>query len=194
MKRKKGANILLILGVALVVLSLGILIFSQVRGQKAATDARQLAAQLLQWMPPVQNAAPEDRGNNGMPSMEVQGADFCGILEVPGYNTTLPVGSVWNAGSLYRYPCRFTGSIYDGSLIIGGSDSAGQLDFMKKITGGDWVYVTDMTGNRYRCAVHDVMRTTDVSAEHLQSLDADLVLFARNTYGLDYTLVLCNFG
>ncbi len=194
MKKGRLTNALLIVGAALVLLSLGILIGSRIFDSIAADNARNLVIQLRQLMPPISDAAPDDRVNMAMASMEVDGENFCGILEIPAYNADLPVCSVWNTGSLSSYPCRFTGSIYDGSLIIGGSDGDGQFDFMKQITGGDLVYLTDMTGGRFRCTVTDVYRTDDVSSEHLMSLEADLVLFAKNTYSLDYTLVLCKIG
>ncbi len=194
MKKNRLTNAILIFGIALILLSLGLLIGSRIFDRIAADNARNLVVQLRQLMPPVSDAAPDDRVNMKMASMEVDGGNFCGILEIPAYNADLPVCSVWDSGSLSSYPCRFTGSIYDGSLIIGGSDSQGQFDFMQQITGGDVVYLTDMTGGRYRCTVTDAYRTDDVSREHLTSLDADLVLFARNTYSLDYTLVLCKIG
>ena len=86
---------------------------------------------------------------------------------------------------------RFSGSMYSGSLIIGGSDNPGQLDFMKLITGGDTVYLTDMTGGRYSYTVTEILKTTDVSHDNLAAGDAALVLFVRNTYGFDYTVVRC---
>ncbi len=194
MKKGNLSGLLIALGIGLVALSAGMLIFSQVSQKMAADQARKLVVQLRQLMPAVQEASPDDRINVEMASMEVDGANFCGILEIPAYNADLPIGASWNTKTLRRYPCRLTGGIYNGSLILGGSDNAGQLDFMQQITGGEKVYVTDMTGNRYRCAVSDVYRTKSVTTEYLMELDADLVLFAKNTYSLDYTLVLCKFG
>ncbi len=194
MKKDRLTGILLILGIALVVVSLAVLLISFVSQNLSAGNARNLVVQLRQLMPNIQNATPDDRINVMMPSMEIQGDNFCGILEIPAYNADLPVRSAWDSRRLSDYPCRFTGSIYDGSLIIGGTDNSGQFDFMKNITGGDLVYVMDMTGGRYRCIVTDVYRTKDVSSNHLMSLDADLVLFAKNSFSFDYTLVLCKIG
>ena len=129
-----------------------------------------------------------------MAAMEVDGMDFVGIVDIPAYGRELPVYGHWEAGKVSSFPCRYTGSIYDGSLIIGGSDNAGQFDFMKLITVSDPVHITDMTGARYSYTVTDIRITRDVSTGSLRGQNADLVLFARNTATLDYTLVLCHLN
>ncbi len=194
MKKDRFYNLLLIFGIALVVISLGFLLISTVSQRTASRQARQLVIQLRQLMPQTYQGTLDDRVNVVMPSMEVEGTNFCGILEVPAYNADLPICDVWNAGSVDRFPCRFTGSVYDGSLVIGGSDNSGQLDFMKQITGGDRIYVTDMTGARYSYTVSDVFRTGDVSLENLTGQEGDLVLYAKNSFSMDYTLVICKIG
>ncbi len=194
MKKERFYNILLIVGIALVVISLGILLISQLSQRGASKRARELVVQLRQLMPQTYPGVLDDRSNVIMPSMEIEGESFCGIIEIPAYNADLPICDVWNASTVGKYPCRYIGSVYDGSLVIGGSDNAGQFDFLKQITGGDRVYVTDMTGARYAYTVSDVFRTSDVSTEHLTGQEGDLVLYAKNSFSLDYTLVICKIG
>ncbi len=194
MKRGKLYPILLAVGILLVVASLSVLLISNISQKSAADRARKLVIDLRQLMPSSYNAGLDDRVNILMASMEVEGESFCGIIEIPAYNADLPICDVWSAGKVSQYPCRYTGSIYDRSLIIGGSDRSGQFDFMNQITGGDKVYVTDMTGGRYTYQVRDVLRSTDVSSDKLMSLDGDLVLYARNSYSFDYTFVICKLG
>ena len=122
-----------------------------------------------------------------MPVLSIDGADFAAIIEVPAYSAKLPVYGRWDALKVSAYPCRYTGSMYDGSLVIGMGESA----VMQSISVGDAVYITDMTGLCYAYGVSDVIVTDDVSTEHLTSLDADLVLFARRSYSGEYTVVCC---
>ncbi len=194
MKKDRLYNILLMVGIALVVISLGTLLISQISQTLASRNARELVVQIRQLLPQTSTGVLEDRANPVMPSMEVEGENFCGIIEIPAYNADLPICDIWSSGKVTKYPCRYTGSIYDGSLVIGGSDNSGQFDFMKEITGGDKIYVTDMTGARFTYTVSDVFRTSDVSTANLTSQEGDLVLYAKNSFSLDYTLVICTIG
>ncbi len=194
MKKKQIYSIILIVGIALVVAAVSIPLVSYIVQQNAAKEARELVSQLKLLMPSSYGAALDDRVNTVMPSMEVGGENFCGIIEIPTYNADLPVCQIWDQGKLSKYPCRFTGSIYDRSLIIGGSDNDGQFDFMKEISAGETVYVTDMTGGRYRYKVSDIRRVNKLSSEYLMGFEGDLVFFAKNTTTLDYTVVICNIG
>ena len=79
-------------------------------------------------------------------------------------------------------------------LIIGGSDNEGMFDFMKLITGGDYVYVTDMSGACFSYRVSEIVQTDDPTPENLMGEDADLVLFAKNTFSFGYTVVRCKIA
>ncbi len=194
MKKNRRYKILMAVGVALVVLSVGTLLVSTISQRSAVARARDLVVQLRLLMPPIHSAGLDDRVNTVMASMEVEGESFCGILEIPAYNKDLPICDAWGDARLQRYPCRYTGSIYDRSLVICGSDNAGQFDFMKQITGGDVLYVTDMTGGRYRYQVADVLRTKEFDFDKMSALQYDLMLYARNSFSLDYTVVFCKIG
>ncbi len=194
MKKSQFYSILLILGIALVVAAISVPLVSYLLQQNAAKEARALVSQLKLLMPQSYSAALDDRVNTAMPSMEVGGENFCGIIEVPSYNTDLPICQLWDQGKLSKYPCRFTGSIYDRSLIIGGSDNNGQFDFMKQIYAGETVYITDMTGGRYRYLVSDIRTVSKLSSDYLTAIEGDLVFFTKNTASLDYTVVICNIG
>ncbi len=160
--------------------------------QKVASDkSRQTVSKIYSLIPDIQKGVMDDRMNVKMPLLEIDGYDFAGVIEIPAYNSALPVYGGWDKGKISFFPCLYTGSIYDGSLIIGGSGNAGQFDFMNIITEGDYVFITDMTGSRYSYIVTAIEITKDVSAQKLTSAEADLVIFARNTYSANYTVVGC---
>lgn len=190
--RKKINRIVLIIGVLLIAAALGVLAFSQTEQQNAAEEAAEFVAQIRELMPQVQDTVPDNRADKSMPILEIDGKDFVGILEVPAYQAQLPIAAVWDPAEVTNYPCRYTGSVYENSLIVGGSDNEGQFDFMQIITGGDIIKITDVTGLRYTYVVTRIEKTSDVSTENLCTDEADLTLFARNTYGLDYTVVRCD--
>ena len=192
--KKKSGLILLILGILLTVSAVVGVVIWQVGIHRAAADCEKTLEQIRALTPQSRPGVADDRVNTAMPMLEIDGENYVGIIEVPKFGTALPIAAQWNANRIGRHPCRYTGSIYDGSLIIGGSDNAGQFDFMKLISGGDAVYVTDVTGGRYAYVVTEIHKTDRVSASELSTQTADLVFYARNTYSLDYTIVQCKLG
>lgn len=188
---KKLTNVLTALGAVLVLSAVLLLMVSVLGAGKNGENARRIAGELTAVMPPIQSGFPEDRVNKSMPMYIVDGEGFIGTVEIPVYHTFLPVCGSWSKTKVNQYPCRYTGTVYGDCLVLGGSDSEGQFDFMKLITKGDLVSFTDMTGMRYTYAVEDIERTKDVSAENLSVGEYTLVLFAKNTYSLDYTVVRC---
>lgn len=187
----KRANIWMIVGGLLVISSIGALLHMQMNLGKIEEQRSVYVESIQQGMPEVYDAFLEERSDAAMPVAEVEGENFVGLLEVPAYGVKLPVGSSWDVKKVEEFPCRYWGSIYDGSLIIGGTDSEAQLDFWEKISIGDVVCFTDVTGARYSFTVSWVERTEDVSTEYLEASEAKITLFARNSLGFDYIVVRC---
>ena len=184
-------NGLLICGVCLLVCAIGIFSYMQITQNRANQQAKMYIEQLKQSMPEVTDSFVEERNDSNMSMMEIDGENFVGILEVPAYGTELPVGSSWQKGKTAEYPCRYWGSVFDNNLIIGGSDYPGQFDFMEKISMGDTVYITDVTGARVSYTVSWIEKTEEVSKEYLENKNEGLTLFSRSPYGFDYTVVRC---
>ena len=174
---------LMIAGLCLVLLFTG----SQTRWQKQASSiVRQIEAALPERTPGV----PEAYVKNHMPALQLQGQDFIGLVEIPAYGVKLPLCGSWKPGNVNRFPCRFSGSVYDSSLILGGS--ASQLACLKTVSHGDVVTVTDLQGRVYSYQVTNIRRADNAKAETLGRDDANLVLFIRDLYTMEYIIVACN--
>ena len=189
MKRTK--KLVILLGALLLVAAVGLFLFQQVGAVQASKRAEALLDALYAALPEISQGTPDDRIDVTMPVLEVEGINFAAILEVPMFDCKLPVSSPWSEKKLRSYPCRFYGSLYDGTLIIGGSDQKGQLDFLEQIDIGHKVMVTDMTGARYSYAVYRVDRAGHADAEVLMKEASSLVLFARDSFSLEYIIVRC---
>lgn len=185
------SKIIMIIGVALILLSLLYAIYTWISLKLASIKTPGIVDKMYEIMPEIKNSVPDGRANVIMPSLEIDGQDFVGIIKAPAYDTILPIAASWNGEKLQKYPCRYFGSMYDSTLIIGGSDSETQLDFLKIIAYGDLIYITDTMGERYCYSASFIKRTDDVSTEYLQGIEGDLVLFVRNTYSLEYIVVGC---
>ena len=92
------------------------------------------------------------------------------------------------------HPCRFWGSVYDSSLVIGGADQQGQFDFCDQIDIGNAVIITDMTGAAFSYTVACVERAARADADWLLSEDYDLTIFAKDAFSLEYLAVRCRLS
>lgn len=153
-------------------------------------QAARYAQTLEALIPEPQAFLPEERFDNTMPVLALEGTDFIGLLEMPRYGSLLPVCGQW--GSPDRYPCRFSGSLYDRSLVIGATSQQGQYDFYREISVGDQIRFTDATGNRCAFTVSHLRYTDHADQAALSDREADLVLFIKNVYALEYIILFCS--
>ena len=145
---------------------------------------------LRELMPEPQSAVPEERRDNEMSVLSVDGIDFIGLIEFPRYESALPVCSDW--GKTSKYPCRFDGSIYDGTMQIGATTQKGQYDFYRELSVGDVVSYIDVEGNQYSFTVTSLQYEKNINQATLQQKEAALTLFVKNIYSFEYLIVFCD--
>lgn len=187
----KKSRIIQLVGCALILCSVAAVAVGAVQSRMAEKNARQIAEQIQAILPPVTPGITDQYSVMEMPVLELEGEDYIALVQVPAFGVSLPVRSGWSGVKIRKFPCRFHGTVYDGSLIIGGSDQQGQLDFLTRIQLGDAVLVTDMTGAQFTYKVSHIGRSSSASAEILMDETVDLTLFARVGYSMEYILVRC---
>lgn len=178
-------------GALLILCSVGLVLFGQLSATRAQSEAANTLAHIDKRLPPPTVGTPDALSSMQMPTLAVNGTDVAGILEIPSLQLRLPVGNAWESRSRTSFPRRFAGSVYDGSLSVGGYDQKGQFDCLKSVDIGTVATITDMTGARFSYEVTDILRKTSVEAETLTSVDADLTLFVREAYSMGYIVVCC---
>lgn len=141
-------------------------------------------------IPDAQDTVPEERRDNTMPVLSVDGIDFVGLVELPRYGSVLPVCAQW--GKTIQYPCRFGGSIYDGTMQLGATTQKGQYDFYREISVGDILHYTDAEGNRYTYTVTSLHSEKHADQAALQQKEAALTLFIKNIYSFEYLIAFCD--
>ena len=145
---------------------------------------------LQELIPKPQDSVLEERRDNTMPVLCVDGIDFVGIIEFPRYASVLPVCADW--GKPYKYPCHFSGSIYNGTMQIGATTQKGQYDFYRELSVGDTVIFTDVEGNRYAFAITGLRYEKHTTNSALLQKEAPLTLFVQNIYSFEYLIVFCD--
>jgi len=90
---------------------------------------------------------------------------------------------------LVWYPKRFSGTVYDNSLVIGGYYCKGQFDCLTRLDNGNIITVTDMTGAQFSYEIKDIIRKKDVDSKFLNNNSFDITLFVYSPKSFDYIIV-----
>lgn len=183
-------KICVIAGVCLIVASMVLLVVWQWGIGSSEKQAKYYVDTIRTLIPEPQGAVLEERRDNTMSTLSVDDTDFVGIIEIPRYESSLPVCADW--GDISDYPCLFSGSIYDRTMKVGGTSQEGQYDFYREISVGDSVFFTDMEGNRFEYAVTDIRYENTADQTTLNRKDSALTLFIKNVYAFEYIIISCD--
>ncbi len=127
-----------------------------------------------------------------MPTTEVDGYTYIGVISVPALKIELPVMSEWSYPLLRRSACRYAGSYLDDTLVIAGHSTRRHFRPLRQAQIGDSVVFTDVMGNviLYQIVAIEILGPRDV--EKLTTGDWDLTLFTCTMGGAHRVTVRCN--
>ena len=166
-------------------------------------QAAQAAEQVLQQMEPElpAEAAPEAPEpvvpayvldpDMEMPTEEVDGHLYIGVLEIPALELELPVMSQWSYPNLKIAPCRYQGSAYRGDLILLAHNYNRHFGQIHSLAQGDTVRFTDTAGNCFTYEVSLVEQLKQTAIEEMESGDWELTLFTCTVGGAARVTVRC---
>ena len=108
--------------------------------------------------------------------------NYLGYLSIPSLDLTLPVLDEWNFDDLKTAPCRYSGSLESGHLVIAAHNYRRHFGLLSSLQPGDSISLTDTTGTVYTYEVRQVSVLKPEAVEEMLSKDWDLTLFTC-TYG-----------
>ena len=129
--------------------------------------------------------------NMDMPTVELDGHSYLGVLKIPALGLELPVLSEWSYPNLKLAPCRYTGSAYLGNLILAGHNYRTHFGGLKELVPGDEVSFTDAVGNVFLYTVAELETLGKTDVEEMQAGDWDLTLFTCTYGGKNRVTVRC---
>jgi len=126
-----------------------------------------------------------------LPVINIDGADYAGMLSIPALSLKIPVIRDWSYPGLKKAPCRYTGTPYKRNMILAGHNYSSHFGRLKELQYGDKVQFTDVDGNTftYSVAAMDVLMPTAV--EEMEVGDWDLTLFTCTIGGRSRVTVRC---
>ncbi len=179
----KSSTFLLMAGIILILATACFFTADFIADKRASADLLNTGIMIEQLLPERSAGFAEERLDYTMPAMEIDGTDYVLLINAAGYGSAIPVKAEWNEKNIKRNVCRYTGSTWNGTLVIGGGLIENGLGFMKSVDIGDSITVTDMTGCVFSYRVETVKHPEKISGDMLVKSDADLILFAKAKTG-----------
>lgn len=129
-----------------------------------------------------------------MTEVEVDGGKCVGVIEIPAIDRYLPVLSEWSESASKISPCRYSGSVYSGDMVIAGHNYRSHFGPLSRLKEGDKLYFRDMRGNifTYEVALTETVRATDI--EYMTGGGWDLTLFTCTNGGRARFALRCRFS
>lgn len=126
-----------------------------------------------------------------MPTREIDGQTYIGMVEVPALELSLPVISEWTYLRLKKAPCRYVGSVYSKDMVICGHNYDRHFGRLKDLAVGDEVRFTDMDGNVFFYSVCGTEQLGKYAVEDMLAGEWDLTLFTCTKGGRMRVTVRC---
>lgn len=126
-----------------------------------------------------------------MPTVEIEGREYIGVLEIPALDLELPVMSGWSYPDLKIAPCRYSGSVYQGNIVIAAHNYKRHFGELKSLKGGERVVFTDAAGNVFHYEVACLETLMPTAIEEMESGEWDLSLFTCTVGGSYRVTVRC---
>lgn len=201
-KKSKSGNLFILLGILLIAASLALTANNLWEDYYADREAAHAVLQLQHKILTER----ENRTNSGvlssdvlaqslpamqMPTIEIDGNQYIGILEIPSLDITLPVLEGWNYDLLKISPSRYRGSYYSDDLVIAGHNYIHHFQPLRWIELNSDVYLVNAEGTVYCYYVASVETLRPQQMDDLLDGDGDLTLFTCTPSGNARCVVRC---
>lgn len=114
--------------------------------------------------------------------VEIDGWGYIGYLSIPKLGLELPIMNEIDYDGLKIAPCRMTGSVKSGDMIIAGHNYSRHFGNLKELEVGDAVYFTDMDGVERMYLVSELLVLEPIDIAGMNAGVWDMTLFTC-TYG-----------
>ncbi len=194
MKKTIRGSILIVLGLALAISGAALYAHYERQAALSEQNAEILLTELSlaveeRRLSGLVTEAPEEQ----MPQLMLEGHALIGILEAPEAGIRLPIIESWSYEKLQYSPCRYSGSLEDGNLILLGHNYHRHLGNLGQLEAGDAVDFTDINGKTYHFRVADAEVLKPTQVEELQANPYPLAIFTCTDGGQSRYVVYCEY-
>ena len=188
--RKNTGISLFCIGVLLILCAAvlcGLNVYSMKRAEKMSDDIALRFEEML-----YENIGqPEAREEAAPTELIIDGSSYIGILSVPSRGLWLPVRSDISYPALMESPCRYSGSVSDGNLVIAAHNYPAHFGGLRRIANGERIEFVDAGGavTEYTVVLVEILEPDEV--KRMIDSDYDLTLFTCTPGGASRVTVRC---
>lgn len=163
----------------------------ETRGEKASYRVEKILEEDV--IPSLPEAGDAGYGTTAtqIQTIEIDGHDYIGVLEIPSLELSLPVLYQWSDELLKEAPCRYQGSFLNDTMIIAGHNYRKHFSRIKGMKPGDTIRFTDVNGGVYQYIVDDLEKIKGSDIQGMEEGEWDLTLFTCSYGGQDRIAVRC---
>lgn len=180
----------MILGAVLVLAALSLFLWNRWEDGRAGASVDEILTQIEAAV--EEGKTDPDSTSDDMTERMIDGYSYIGVLTIPSLGLELPVMSDWSYPQLRIAPCRYSGSVATGDLVIAAHNYSRHFGSIKNLTAGDKVYFADLNGavTAYEVVEVDILNPTAI--EEMTDSGFDLTLFTCTYGGKSRVTVRCN--
>jgi len=195
-KRLSAGKVLVALGVVLMLGAAGLYGYNQWVDYRAGQESEAAVITLVEEIQSNEVAIVEVEDQGPSEEMikvaELDGAYYMGVLTIPKLEKILPIQSDWSMPQLKRSPCRYSGTLEDGELVIAGHNYKKHFSGLATLAQGDSIVFTDLEGNQTFYEVREIYTVAATDIEGMVNSGYDLSLFTCNYGGKARVTVRCS--
>ena len=195
-----AGKIMMSLGLILMLGAAALTGYNQWDDQRAGQESQNQAISLIQEIQSQKlqivevPAAHKQDGNTGEDILRIaklDGTYYMGVLTIPKLGRVLPVQCECSPENLRNAPCRYSGDVRGGELVICAHNYRNHFGGLSGLTAGDSVVFTDLEGKQIFYEVREILTTQATDVEGMISSGYDLTLFTCNYGGQERVTVRC---
>ncbi|MCD7773341.1 MAG: sortase [Ruminococcus sp.] len=199
MTNKLGKCFILV-GAVLLIAALSLVLFNKYQSDSAYDKAQSILSELQEKMPSETIDSTDSKAleqieleQGYVPTIEVDGNEYLGVIYIPSIDTELPVIKDWSNDNLDIAPCRYYGSVAENNLIIAAHNYATYFDKVENLVPGDIVIFVTADGIKYEYEVSTTELISGGNPARMKSdFDSwDLTLFTCTWSGRSRVTVRC---
>ncbi len=126
-----------------------------------------------------------------MPTVEIDGSHYIGILEIPSTGKILPVTDGCDYNKLRFVPCVYSGTAYLNNFIIIARNYKSYFGEIGMLPFGEDIVFKDMDGNMFNYSVVEKERYSEEEIEQINLEDWDLTLITSSAGGNSSMVLRC---
>lgn len=197
-KRLSAGRVLVLLGVLLLLGAAGLYGYNQWVDYQAGVESETAVLTLVEEIQSrevvIQEVPQAEEGPSEaqLKVAELDGAYYMGVLTIPSLGKILPIQSDWSMSQLKRSPCRYSGGIAEGELVIAGHNYKKHFSGLATLKQGDSIVFTDLEGNQIFYEVREIYTVAATDIDGMVNSGYDLSLFTCNYGGKARVTVRCD--